>query len=391
VSSAVGSISSRIAIVYSRVADWLDRHLLALGLAALLFLLLVAALSPRIFITIPAGHEGALFKRFQGGTDVEQAYDEGFHVVWPWNTMYIYDVRFQNQAAKFEAHTSDGLNLRTDVAFRFRVTRRNVPLLHKYIGSDYVEKLILPSLGARVREEVSRHTPEEVYSTKRLEIQQRIREGMRKEFEMDPEADTLLQRVEFVELDEIFLRDVELPDSLQKSMVEKNQQLQMMLEYDYRIERERKESERKRIEAEGIRQFQDIVKDGITDRYLMWKGIDATLQLAQSPNSKVIVVGSGKTGLPILLGNLDTVITPPSTSEQTSGGESKTALTPLANTPETAKGEKAGTSLLGLPFLPSLPGLDSGKNGAHQAQPPLASAPETETGKQAQPAKSTTR
>ena len=84
-------------------------------------------------------------------------------------------------------------------------------------------------------------------------------------------------------------------------MVEKNQQLQMMLEYDYRIEREKKESERKRIEAEGIRQFQDIVKDGITDRYLMWKGIDATLQLAQSSNSKVIVVGSGKTGLPILL------------------------------------------------------------------------------------------
>lgn len=344
--------AARIKWIYARVAEWIDHHLLSLGLGALLFLLLVAALSPRIFITVPAGHEGALFKRFSGGTDVEQAYDEGFHVVWPWNTMYIYDVRFQNQSSKFDAHTSDGLNLRADVAFRFRVTRRNVPLLHKYIGEDYVEKLILPSLGARVREEVARHTPEEVYSTKRLEIQQRIREGMRKEFEMDPEADTLLQRVEFLELDEIFLRDVELPESLQKSMVEKNQQLQMMLEYDYRIEREKKESERKRIEAEGIRQFQDIVKDGITDRYLMWKGIDATLQLAQSSNSKVIVVGSGKTGLPILLGNLDTVITPPNAAEGGSGNAASDtkALAPLTNTPAESSGDKKATSTTTAPL-----------------------------------------
>ncbi|HEV2547118.1 MAG TPA: prohibitin family protein [Stellaceae bacterium] len=344
--------SSRIKTIASRVVDWTEDHLLSIGLGILLVLLLVAALSPRIFITVPAGHEGALFKRFSGGTDVEQAYDEGFHIIGPWNNMYIYDVRFQNQSSKFDAHTSDGLNLRADVAFRFRVQRRNVPLLHKYIGEDYVEKLILPSLGARVREEVARHTPEEVYSTKRLEIQDRIREGMRKEFAMDPEADTLLQRVEFLELDEIFLRDVELPESLQKSMVEKNQQLQMMLEYDYRIEREKKESERKRIEAEGIRQFQDIVKDGITDRYLMWKGIDATLQLAQSSNSKVIVVGSGKTGLPILLGNLDAVIAPPTTAEGGSGNAATDAkaLAPLTNTPAESGSDKKATSTTTTPL-----------------------------------------
>jgi regulator of protease activity HflC (stomatin/prohibitin superfamily) len=372
--------------------DWVDDHSLSLGLGLLLFLVLIAALSPRIFITIDAGHEGALFKRFAGGTDVEQVYDEGFHVIAPWNTMYVYDVRFQNQSAKFDAHTKDGLNLSADVAFRFRVTRRNVPLLHKYIGPDYVEKLILPSLGARVREEVSRHTPEEVYSTQRLEIQQKIREGMRKEFEMDPEADTLLQRVEFVELDEIFLRDVELPESLQKSMVEKNQQQQMMLEYDYRIERERKESERKEIEARGIRQFQDIVKDGITDRYLMWKGIDATLQLAQSPNSKVIVIGAGKTGLPILLGNLDAVITPPTAAEGSASSDSKAALTPLTNTPQTPNEAQKSESPPNLPGLPLLPGNggDSGRSSSQMALPPPANTPATETGVQKPSASSQT-
>ncbi|HZB93951.1 MAG TPA: prohibitin family protein [Stellaceae bacterium] len=357
--------------------------MLSLGLAGLLFLLLIAVLSPRIFITIPAGHEGALFRRFQGGTDVEQAYDEGFHVIWPWDTMYTYDVRFQNQSYVFDAHTSDGLNLRADVAFRFRVVRRNVPLLHKYIGTDYVQKLILPSLGARVREEVSRHTPEEVYSTKRLEIQQRIRDGMRREFEMDPEADTLLQRVEFVEIDEIYLRDVELPESLQKSMIEKNQQQQMMLEYDYRIEREKKESERKRIEAEGIREFQDIVKDGITDRYLMWKGIDATLQLAQSPNAKVVIIGAGKTGLPILLGNLDTTISPPTPAGGGASGGGKAALTPLANTPEASAAEPKTQSSAGIPLPDDLGGS---KTSSDVALPPGTNTPATDGAATRQPA-----
>ncbi len=375
-------LPSRIGAAYTRLVDWIDTHLLSLGLGGLLFLLLIAALSPRMFITIPAGHEGALFRRFQGGTDVEQAYDEGFHVIWPWNTMYIYDVRFQNQSNVFDAHTSDGLNLRADVAFRFRVTRRNVPLLHKYIGPDYVQKLILPSLGAIVREEVSRHTPEEVYSTKRLEIQQHIRDAMRREFEMDPEANTLLQRVEFVEIDEIYLRDVELPESLQKSMVEKNQQQQMMLEYDYRIERERKESERKRIEAEGIRQFQDIVKDGITDKYLMWKGIDATLQLAQSPNAKVVIIGGGKTGLPILLGNLDATIAPTTPAEGSPGTGAKTALTPLANTPE-APAAEAKTPATASVTMPS----DLGSKSSSQlALPPMSNTPAADKGAQSQPA-----
>ncbi len=365
-----------------RAGGWLDRHLLSIGIGTLLILLVTAALSPRIFITIPAGHAGVLFKRFTGGTDIDQVYDEGFHVVAPWNTMYVYDVRYQNLSSKFDAHTSDGLNLIADIAFRFRVTKRNVPLLHKFIGPDYVEKLILPDMGARVREAVSSHTPEEVYSTQRLAIQQSIRDSMQKAFEMNPESDSLLQRVEFVDLDEIFLRDVELPESLQRSMVEKNQQLQMMLEYDYRIEREKKESERKRIEAQGIRQFQDIVKDGITDRYLMWKGIDATLQLAQSANSKVIVIGSGQTGLPILLGNLDSTITIPSAKQPNQpnqpGKGASSALAPLTNAPASTETED---QKMALPPPANAPRSDATSDSLDQAikATPLTNTPATET------------
>jgi len=336
---------------FGAVVDWAEHHALSIGIVLLLSLVVLAALSPRMLITIDAGHEGVLFRRFHGGTDIERPYDEGFHIIAPWDSMYIYDARYQNQSSIFDAHTKDGLNLKVDVAFRFRIEKRNVQQLHKFVGPDYVEKLILPVLGARVREEVALYTPEEVYSTDRDKIQEDIRTKVRSEFNMSAEADNLLQRTEFIELDQIFLRDVVLPESLQKAMVEKNQQQQMALEYKYRLEREEQESKRKKIEAEGIRQFQDIVKDGITDRYLMWKGIDATLQLAQSNNSKVIVIGAGKTGLPILLGNLDAVIAGPNAAPSASG-ESK-ALTPLTNTPETSTEDKNAESPPNLPSLPN--------------------------------------
>lgn len=124
--------------------------------------------------------------------------------------MYVYDARFQTRSATFATRTRDGTNLTVVVAVRFRAVRRNMPLLHKYIGPDYVERLILPGLGARVREAIAFHTLEEVYSTKRLEIQMEIRNAMRQQFQMDPELDTLLQRVEFLEIGEVFLHDVEV-------------------------------------------------------------------------------------------------------------------------------------------------------------------------------------
>jgi regulator of protease activity HflC (stomatin/prohibitin superfamily) len=355
---------------FGPIIGWVDRHALSLGIIILLILVGIAALSPRMFITIDAGHVGVLFRRFHGGTDIERPYDEGFHIIAPWDTMYIYDARYQNQSSVIDAHTKDGLNLKVDVAFRFRIEKRNVQQLHKFVGPDYVEKLILPVLGARVREEVAKYSPQDVYADKRNQIQEDIREKVRNEFNMTADADTLLERTQFLEINEIFLRDVVLPEGLQKSMVEKNEQEQMAEEYKYRIDREKQEAERKRIEAQGIRDFANIVKDGISDRYLMWRGIDATLQLAQSSNSKVIVIGAGKTGLPILLGNLDSTIVPTGAAPPSSTEESK-ALTPLTNNPDES-GANHSTDSSQPPSEPLPPVVtDSDKSAA----PPAVSAP----------------
>jgi regulator of protease activity HflC (stomatin/prohibitin superfamily) len=373
---------SRIGRGAKWVLGWADDHSLALGLGVLLLLVLVAALSPRMFITIEAGHEGVLFRRFAGGTDIGQPLPEGFHVVAPWNSVYDYDIRFQNKSSVFDAHTKDGLNLKADLSFRYRLQKANVPLLHQVVGPDYVEKLILPALGARVREAVAGHSPEEVYSSQRTEIQQTIREGMQREFPESGEADRPLQRIQFIEFDQIYLRDVELPPSLQKSMVEKNQQQQMSEEYKYRIARETQESERKEIEAKGIRRFQDIVKDGITDRYLMWKGIDATLQLAQSPNAKVIVIGAGKTGLPILLGNLDATMATSGAAAPPGAGPSS-ALTPLANTPGDVKTGDTPPDLPSVPLSPNA--LGDGREANGDSAPPSANPPAPDGAKKSPP------
>jgi len=288
------------------IAHWFGRNVrknhtgIVIGL--LISVLLIVALWDRMVFTVPPGHTGVLYRRFEGGTVTDHVYGEGFHVIFPWDRFFIYDTRFQQLSETFDALTRDGLRLSVEVTFRFRPLPSEVGLLHKLVGPNYVNVLIVPDMGARVREQIADKLPEEVYSTKRVEIQDRLLAEMHHLLGVNAEG-TLIQRTEFIDLDNVFIREVLLPATLQQAMIQKNQQLQLMLGYDFRLQRENKEAERKRIEAAGIRDFQNIVKDGITDKYLAWKGIDATVQLAQSPNTKIVIVGNSKNGLPLILGD----------------------------------------------------------------------------------------
>jgi hypothetical protein len=134
---------------------------------------------------------------------------------------------------------------------------------------------------------------------------------------------------------------LDLPPSVVAAINRKVEQYYLVQEYGFRVERERKESERKRIEAEGIRAFQQIVSQGISDSYVRWRGIEATLQLAQSPNSKIVIIGSGKDGLPVILGNVDTPIAP------------RAAGTQPPDNGEAAKEQPTGTSPQLLEKLPA--------------------------------------
>ncbi len=298
------------------------------NLPVIVIYLMVATLvgfviAPNVIITVPSGHVGLLWKRFRGGTmlDPRQLKEEGLRVLLPWDRLFIYDLRLQSTTESFNAISKDGVNLTATINIRFRLKHDAVPQLHQAIGPNYVARLVSPEIGNRAREIIAEYTAEEVYSTKRQEIQRRIRthtetmlgqsmmERTKEESEYGEHYRVSLAAV--LNLYDTLVLGLELPATVVAAINRKVEQYYLVQEYAFRVDRERKESERKLIEAQGIRAFQQTVSQGISDSYVRWRGIEATLQLAQSNNSKIVIIGSGKDGLPIILGNVDTPISPP--------------------------------------------------------------------------------
>jgi regulator of protease activity HflC (stomatin/prohibitin superfamily) len=290
----------------TRLEDLLRRHGSLLAIFLFLFAFLFAYFSPRIIQNIPSGHVGVMWKRFGGGTDTANpALSEGLHLIWPWDKIFVYDARLTQASDNFDILSSDGLKMTVNVAYRYELNRKEIPTLHKYIGPAYKNVMIDSDIGARARDVLSQNSPDEIFSKRRhileAEILQRAQENLNSKFNPEWRDDP----VRFVKLWDVLIRSVELPEAVNAAITRKNEQLQMSHEYDFRLIREIKESERKRIEATGIREFQDIVSGGMTDSYLRWRGIEATTDLAKSPNSKIVVIGGGKDGLPLILGNPD--------------------------------------------------------------------------------------
>jgi regulator of protease activity HflC (stomatin/prohibitin superfamily) len=270
---------------------------------SLLLILGIILLAPNIFINVPAGHAGVLWQRFFGGTVTDRTYGEGVHAIFPWDEMYVYDARLQNNARTYDTISSNGLTMQVEVAVRYRVNKDALGLLHSLVGPDYPEILVYPEIGSHVRELISRYTPEQLYSDARGFIQAELLERMVRELGSSLVNQSF--RGKLVTVEDVLIRSVKLPDKVTEAIERKAEQYQAMLEYDFRIAREEKERERKKIEAEGIRTFQDIVARTITPEYLRLRGIEATIALSTSPNGKIIIIGGGKDGLPVILNTAD--------------------------------------------------------------------------------------
>lgn len=292
-----------------RFRRWLRRNSLQLRMGALIFLLALTYLSPDMFYSVYPGQAAVLWYRFAGGTDVDYVRSEGLRIKFPWDRVYIYNIRLQERTQVFNALASDGLPIDVEISVRFRLIREGLGALHKHVGPDYVEVLIFPEIAAHARERISQYRPEELYTERREEIQQELLEKTTNHLLVHYEYDSTAQRA--IHLEDVLIRSIVLPPKVASAIEDKLAQEQRMLEYDYRLQKEAKERDRKEIEAQGIRRFQDIVAEGISDKYLKWKGIDATLELARSPNAKIVVIGAGDDGLPIILGGLDAQPTPP--------------------------------------------------------------------------------
>jgi len=267
-----------------------NKRIVGFILVGVIALILLSIFGSSMFVTIQSGEKGVIFRRFGGGLDKENVFQQGFHVKAPWNQMIVYNVRKQEQEETMDVLSSNGLAIGLDLSIRYKVIDNKIGFLHDNIGINFLKDIIIPEVRSSTRKVIGQYTPEELYSTKRDKIQEEIEDDTRKALEDN-----------YVLLDALLIRSVQLPDKIKEAIERKLQQEQQAQEYEFRIEKEKKEAERKRIEAKGIQDFQRIVTEGISDKLLKWKGIEATQELAASENSKIIVIGSGEDQLPVIL------------------------------------------------------------------------------------------
>jgi len=255
-------------------------------------LIIFSILTSTVFVTIPPGHKGVLFKRLGDGVVTDRVYDEGFQLVAPWNTMEKYDIRYTDRLEKMEVLSKNGLSINIEMSYRYNPIGEKVGFLHKEIGKNYVEGIIKPEIRSATREVIGKYLPEELYSTKREAIQDEI-------FQMTKASIA----AKHLNLDAVLIRSVELPPTLKEAIEQKLKEEQISFQYEFKLDRERKEAERKIIEAQAKADANKILNASLTDKILQDKGIEATLELSKSPNSKVVIVGGGDAGLPLILGN----------------------------------------------------------------------------------------
>ena len=245
------------------------------------------------FVRIEAGYSGVLYETLSGGVDPQKpAMQQGLNFVMPWNDVIKYETRQQEITEKMDVLSSNGLEIKLEASVLYEPDISNLGRLHNEKGENYLQRVVQPAMRSAARSVVGRYTPEQLYSTKRDAIQDEIFEETKK-----------ILDEEYVQLNRVLVRDVTLPPTIKDAIEIKLKQEQESLEYEFRLEKAEKEAQRQRIEAEGKAAANRILSASLTDKILQEKGIQATLKLAESPNSKMVIIGSGDDGLPIILNN----------------------------------------------------------------------------------------
>lgn len=262
--------------------------LVLIGAGALVLMLFWS----RMTVTINSGEAGVLFRTFSDGVDLENTYSEGFHFIAPWNKIFVYEVRQQEAGEKMKVLSSNGLDISVEVSAWYRPKYSTLGKMHQKIGQGYLKRVVRPAIRSATRSVIGRYEPEQIYSSKRDIIQDEIFQETKK-----------ILDDQYVQLNEILVRDVVLPPTIKNAIESKLKQEQEALEYKFRLQKATQEAEKIRIDAEGKANANRILDASISDKILKDKGIEATLKLAKSPNTKIIVIGGGDGGLPIILGS----------------------------------------------------------------------------------------
>ena len=282
------------------IKSWVRRSWINLLGLTIIGLFLTIVLYNRIVHTIEPGHVGVTWYRFFDGTDTspEGVLSEGIHLIFPWDRIYIYDARLRTTDIEVEGLSSDGLNISVNFIVRYTIAADKVGFLHKSIGPDYEKILIRPQLRELALSYLSKNQASDLYSDRRSRVQKSI-EAMFSEAMKGVESNTKFTDY-YIKTEDVLMAHVKLPGFVARAIEEKEKVRHINESYEFRLMLEDKERRRKRLEAEGVRSFQEIIGPGITESYLRWRGIQATLELAKSQNTKIVIIGD-KDGLPLIL------------------------------------------------------------------------------------------
>lgn len=261
-------------------------------LLPLLMLVIMSATLIGCGTQIPSGHRGVFYSKFGDGTEFGKIYPEGFNWHFPWNNIFVYKIQLQEYKENLTVLSSDGASIQMEVSIMYRPMVSKLDSLQFNIGPAYYDVAVAPQIRSIARQVAGNYKPEEIYSTKRDQIGNEINDQLSK-----------ATKAKFITIEKVLIRDVKIPQKISEAINFKLAAQQEAQRMQFTIEKEQREAERKRIEAQGIADFQKIVSAGITESLLKWKGIEATLKIAESPNTKVVIVGNDAGSLPIILGN----------------------------------------------------------------------------------------
>ncbi|GHN00927.1 hypothetical protein WSM22_24160 [Cytophagales bacterium WSM2-2] len=268
-----------------------NRRLPIVILSVVAFIILLT-ISSSLWFTISATERAIIFRPFGSGLDKENVIGPGTHVKAPWNDVYTYKVNETSSDENMDVLDKNGLSIHVDITVRFYPVPNKIGFIHEQFTKDYVNVLVIPEVRSTVRQVMGRYTAEEIYSTKRAEVETSIKNETEKILNLNNVSATA-----------VLIRSIALPEQIKQAIENKLQQEQEALAYQFRLDKEKSEAERKRIAAEGESRANNIINNSLSDKLLKMRGIEATIELAKSPNSKVIVIGSGKEGMPLILGN----------------------------------------------------------------------------------------
>lgn len=265
------------------------QQIIIVGAAALIIIVLF---SNSMFFKVTPGERAVIFRQFSTGLDTANIFQPGFHIVAPWNDFMIYNVKEQKSEEPMDVLDKNGLSISIEISIRFNPKYNDIPFLHRQFGQDYINQLIIPEIRSTVRQVAGRYTAEEIYSTRRSEVESNIIN----------EAGVKLNE-NFIDMRALLIRSIQLPQDIKMAIESKLRTEQEALAYQFKLEKEKSEAERRRIAAEGESRANDIINKSLTPNLLRMRGIEATIKLSESPNSKTIIIGSGKDGMPLILGN----------------------------------------------------------------------------------------